>query len=161
MQCVDAVEQLEDLLAHGLIELFDIVQELLEAIEERIEGGHRVGLYGEGRLRAHGDATSCTLHIAVPPQPRRGGGRGTDMNGWLIGWAIGGAVVVVVVALLLLMIRGASLAVDKAEEIVAALQDAHRNTAGLWKVNQTNVAAERIVGAAAAAREALAGGDGS
>lgn len=83
------------------------------------------------------------------------------MNGWLIGWAIGGAVVVIVVALLLLMIRGVSQAADKAEEIVVALQDAHRNTAGLWKVENTNVAAARIVDAAATARETLAGGDAS
>lgn len=83
------------------------------------------------------------------------------MNGWLIGWAIGGAVVVIVVALLLLMIRGASQAAGKAEEIVAALQDAHRNTAGLWKVGDTNVTAARIVDAAGTAREALAGGDPS
>lgn len=83
------------------------------------------------------------------------------MNGWLIGWAIGGAVVVIVVALLLLMIRGASRAGDKTEEILVALQDAHRNTAGLWKVDQTNVTAARIVAAAGTAREALAAGDGS
>ena len=79
------------------------------------------------------------------------------MNGWLIGWAIGGAVVVIVVVLLLLMIRGASRAGDKAEEILAALQEARDNTAGLWKVADTNAAAARIVGAAGTAREALAG----
>lgn len=83
------------------------------------------------------------------------------MNGWLIGWAIGGAVVVIVVALLLLMIRGASRAGDEAEEILAALQEARDNTAGLWKVADTNGAAARIVGAAADARKALAGGEGS
>lgn len=80
------------------------------------------------------------------------------MNGWLIGWAIGGAVVVIVVVLLLLMIRGASRAGDKTEEILAALQDARDNTSGLWKVADTNQTAARIVGAAATAREALAGG---
>lgn len=79
------------------------------------------------------------------------------MSGWLIGWAIGGVVVVVVVALLVLMISGATRAGDKAEEILAALQEARDNTAGLWKVADTNVTAARIVGAAATAREALAG----
>lgn len=83
------------------------------------------------------------------------------MNGWLIGWVIGGVVVVIVVALLLLMIRGASRAGDKAQEIVAALEDAQRNTTGLWKVGETNATAARIVDGAAAARRALAGGDTS
>lgn len=79
------------------------------------------------------------------------------MNGWLIGWAIGGLVVAIVVVLLLLMISGASRAGDKAEEILAALEEARANTAGLWKVADTNAAAARIVGAAATARRALAG----
>lgn len=80
------------------------------------------------------------------------------MSGWVLGWIIGAVVVVVVVALLLLLIRGASRAADKAEAIVAALEDTRANTAALWKVADTDAAAGRIVAGATAAREQLQGG---
>jgi hypothetical protein len=69
---------------------------------------------------------------------------------------IGGAVVVVVVILLLLMIVAASKTAAKAEAILAALEDARDNTAGLWQLDVTNQAAGRIVDAAVVAREHLA-----
>jgi len=78
------------------------------------------------------------------------------MGGWVIGWIVGGAVVLVVVVLLLLMIRGAMRAAQKAEAILAALDQAETNTAPLWAVDTTNQVADRIVGAATAAREYLA-----
>lgn len=78
------------------------------------------------------------------------------MSGWVIGWIVGAAVVVVVVVLLLLMIRGAARAAGKAEAITEALVEAEQNTSALWAVDTTNQVAERIVAAAAAAREHLA-----
>jgi len=69
---------------------------------------------------------------------------------------IGAAVVLVVVTLLLLMIVGAAKTATKAEAILAALEDARDNTAGLWQLDATNQAAGRIVDAAVAAREHLA-----
>lgn len=80
------------------------------------------------------------------------------MNGWILGYLIGAVVVLVVVAVLLLMIRGAKRTAEKAEAILAGLQDARDNTAPLWEVHTTVATAERIVAAAAAARGALSGG---
>lgn len=82
------------------------------------------------------------------------------MNGWILGYLIGGVVVVVVVAVLLLMIRGAKRTAEKAEAILAGLHAARDNTAALWEVEGTVATAERIVAAAAAARVALSGGGG-
>ncbi|MBA3606015.1 MAG: hypothetical protein H0W46_08605 [Acidimicrobiia bacterium] len=78
------------------------------------------------------------------------------MSGWVLGWLIGAGVVVIVVALLLLMIRGATRAAEKAEAILAALEEGRKNTLALWEVDTTNQVATRIVGAATAAREYLA-----
>jgi Na+-transporting methylmalonyl-CoA/oxaloacetate decarboxylase gamma subunit len=82
-------------------------------------------------------------------------------TGWIIGYAIAGALVLVVVVLLLLLIRGASRAVTKAESIVAALEASRDNTAPLWAVNDVNNAIERISGGAAAVRNHLAGDPGA
>lgn len=76
-------------------------------------------------------------------------------NGWYIGWGIGLLFVVIVVALLLLMIRGASRAGDKAESIVEAFNEAELNTAGLWNVDTTNRAIVDITSSARAARHHL------
>lgn len=76
-------------------------------------------------------------------------------TGWVIGWAIGLAAVALVVLLLVLMIRGASRAANKAEAIVAALNDSRDNTAGLWNVDTTNRTIEEITSSARAAREYL------
>ncbi len=78
------------------------------------------------------------------------------MNGWILGWLIGGAVVVVVVVLLLLMIRGATRAAENAEAVLAALDVAKLTTLPLWYVDTTNQVASRIVAAASSAREYLA-----
>lgn len=80
------------------------------------------------------------------------------MSGWVIGWAIGAVVVAAVAGLLVLMTVGAARAGDKAEAIVAALDDARRGTDGLWKLAEINRTAARIVEGAAAAREAIGGG---
>jgi len=77
------------------------------------------------------------------------------LNGWILGYVIGGVVVLVVVAVLLLMIRGAARTAGKAEAILAGLHDARDGTAALWQVHTTVSTAERIVAAAAAARGAL------
>lgn len=78
------------------------------------------------------------------------------MNGWILGYIIGAIVVLVVVAVLLVMISGARRTAEKAEAIVAALRDARDGTAALWEVHATVRTAERIVDAAASARETLA-----
>lgn len=80
------------------------------------------------------------------------------MNGWILGYLIGGLVTVVVVVVLLLMIRGARRTAGRAEAILAALHDTRDATAALWAVGTTVATAERIVAAAAAAREALTEG---
>jgi len=80
------------------------------------------------------------------------------VNGWVLGYVIGAVVVVIVVVVLLLMIRGARRTAEKAEAIVAALNDARDGAAALWQVQTTVLTAERIVDAAAAAREALTPG---
>lgn len=77
------------------------------------------------------------------------------MNRWILGYVIGAVVVIVVVVVLLLMLRGAQRTAEKAEAILAALHDARDGTAPLWAVHTTVVTAERIVDAAAGAREAL------
>ena len=75
---------------------------------------------------------------------------------WVIGLTVGLLVVALVVVLLVLMIIGGSRAAEKAEAILAALQDARDNTEGLWQLHATNTTAGRIVEAAAAARMHLA-----
>lgn len=83
------------------------------------------------------------------------------MNGWIVGFVIGGVVVVALVAVLLLMISGAGRTAEKAEEIVGALHDARDGTAALWQVRDTVSTADRIVEAAASARAALSPGGGA
>jgi ATP/ADP translocase len=83
------------------------------------------------------------------------------MNAWVVGWLIGAVVVALVVLLLGLMIRGAARAAGKAEDILAALEQARDNTAGLWQVSKTNRVATRIIDAATATREGLAADKGA
>ncbi len=80
------------------------------------------------------------------------------MNAWVLGIVIGAVVVAVVVGVLLMMIRGARQTAEKAELIVAALQDTRDGTQGLWQLGATVKTAERIVAAAADARHSLTPG---
>lgn len=80
------------------------------------------------------------------------------MSGWVLGFTIGAVVVLVVVVVLLLMIQGARRTAQKAEAVLAALQDTRDNTAGLWQLGATVSTAERIVAAAADARISLTPG---
>jgi Sec-independent protein translocase protein TatA len=80
------------------------------------------------------------------------------MDPWTIGFVVGGAVVLVVVIVLLLMIAGAKRIVSHAESILSSLEQARDNTQGLWALERTNREADRIVAAAATARERLEGG---
>jgi hypothetical protein len=80
------------------------------------------------------------------------------VNGWILGYIIGAVVVLVVVAVLLLMIVGARRTAEKAEAILAGLNDVRDNTEGLWQVAATVSTAERIVAAAADARISLTPG---
>ncbi len=80
------------------------------------------------------------------------------MNGWILGYVIGATVVLVVVLVLLLMIAGARRTAEKAEAILAGLNDARDGTAGLWQLGATVTTAERIVAAAGDARTSLTPG---
>lgn len=80
------------------------------------------------------------------------------MDGWLLGYAIGAGVVAVVVVALILMIIGARRTAEKAEGVLAALNDTRDGTAALWQLETTVVTAERIVAAAADARASLTPG---
>ncbi len=80
------------------------------------------------------------------------------MNGWVLGFTIGTLVVLVVVVALLLMIRGAQRTAERAEAVLAALNDTRDGTEGLWQVAATVSTAERIVAAAADARLSLTPG---
>lgn len=81
------------------------------------------------------------------------------MDGWILGFIIGAIVVAVVVALLLMMIAGARRTAEKAEAVLAALNDVRDGTAGLWQLGDTVHTAERIVAAAADARVSLTPGE--
>lgn len=80
------------------------------------------------------------------------------MNGWILGILIGAVVVLVVVVVLLMMIAGARRTAEKAEAVLAGLQDVRDRTAGLWHLGATVQTAERIVSAAADARTSLTPG---
>jgi hypothetical protein len=77
------------------------------------------------------------------------------VSGWVLGYLVGAAVVAVVVAVLVLMIVLARRTAAEAEAIAAALRDARDGTAALWEVQTTVLTAERVVEAAARARESL------
>jgi len=81
------------------------------------------------------------------------------LNGWIIGYLIGALVVVVVVGVLLLMIAGARRTAEKAEAVLAGLNDVRDGTAGLWQLGATVATADRIVAAASRARRSLTPGD--
>jgi len=80
------------------------------------------------------------------------------VNGWILGYGIGAVVVAVVVAVLLVMISGAKRTAEKAEAVLAGLEDVRDGTAGLWQLADTVATAERIVAAAADARASLTPG---
>lgn len=80
------------------------------------------------------------------------------LNGWILGYVVGGVVVLVVVAVLLMLIVGARRTAERAEAVLAALNDARDGTAGLWQLGATVSTAERIVAAAADARTSLTPG---
>jgi len=81
------------------------------------------------------------------------------VNGWILGYIIGGLVVIVVVIVLFMMIVGARQTAEKAEAILAALHEARDGTAPLRDLWTTVSTAERIVAAAASARTSLTPGD--
>lgn len=80
------------------------------------------------------------------------------MNGWILGYLIAVLVVVVLVAVLLLMIVGARRTAEKAETILARLNQARDGTASLWELGTTASTAERIAVAAQTARRLLTPG---
>lgn len=82
------------------------------------------------------------------------------MNGWILGYAIGAILVVAVVGVLLLLIDGARRTAEKAEAVLAGLHGARDGTAPLRQLWTTAATTERILAAAAAARDGLARGAG-
>lgn len=80
------------------------------------------------------------------------------MVGWVIGYAVAGAVVVVVAVVVLALVAQARRVADQVDGIVAALELARDRSAGLWLLETTNATAERVVAAAAEARSLLAPG---
>ncbi len=77
--------------------------------------------------------------------------------GWVIGYAIGAAVVVVVAVLAITLIVQARKIGDQAADIVAALERARDNTAGLWEIDKVNRSLDNVRAAARTARVALTG----
>lgn len=80
------------------------------------------------------------------------------MNGWVLGFVIGLIVVAVVVVVLVMAIVDARRTAEKAEAILAGLNEARDGTAPLRQLWATVSTAERIVAAAAAARGSLSQG---
>lgn len=79
------------------------------------------------------------------------------MNGWILGYVVGGVVVAVVVVVLLLLIRSTRRTAQKAEAIASALRVADTHSAALHDLENVPVAVGRAHRAAAAARSALEG----
>jgi len=78
------------------------------------------------------------------------------MNGWILGYLIGGAVVVVVVLVLVALIVEARRTAEKAKEIAAQLRVARDRSDALAGLDTTVRTVARITTASAAARSALA-----
>lgn len=81
----------------------------------------------------------------------------TDLTGWWVGFAIGGAVVAVVAILVVAIIVTAVQIGTVAEDATRALVEARDRSEALWKVKTTNQVATDILDGARAAREALGG----
>ncbi len=77
---------------------------------------------------------------------------------WVIGYVVGALVVVVVAVLALTLILQARKIGEQAADVIAALERARDNTAGLWEVDTVNRSLENVRAAARAARIALTGG---
>lgn len=80
------------------------------------------------------------------------------MNGWVLGYIIGGVVVAVVVVVLLLLIWSARRTALKAEAIASALRVAHTNSLVLHDLDKVPTATARVRHAAADARSTLSAG---
>ncbi len=78
---------------------------------------------------------------------------------WVIGYVIGVVVVVIVVVLATILILQARKIASQASDIIAALDEARENTAGLWEVDSVNRSLENTRDAARTARMVLSGGD--
>ncbi len=77
---------------------------------------------------------------------------------WVIGYVVGALVVVVVAVLAITLILQARKIGRQAGDVIAALERARDNTAGLWEVDTVNRSLENVRAAARAARIALTGG---
>jgi hypothetical protein len=80
------------------------------------------------------------------------------VNGWIVGYIIGGAVVVVVVLTLLALIAYARRTAEKAEEIAAQLRVARDRSDALSEIDTTVRTVARITTASSMARMALVEG---
>ncbi len=77
---------------------------------------------------------------------------------WVIGYVVGALVVVVVAVLAITLILEARKIGRQAGDVIAALERARDNTAGLWEADAVNRSLENVRAAARAARIALTGG---
>lgn len=81
----------------------------------------------------------------------------TDLTGWWVGFAIGGAVVAAVAILVIAIIVTAVQIGTVAEDATRALVEARDRSEALWTVKTTNQVATDILDGARAAREGLGG----
>ena len=77
---------------------------------------------------------------------------------WLLGYVIAAVVVALAAALLLAIIALARRIAGQADEIVAALEGTHANTAALFDVAEVNYSLEQLHRAVKAARGEQSGG---
>jgi hypothetical protein len=80
------------------------------------------------------------------------------VNGWILGYIIGGAVVVVVVLVLLALLIEARRTADKAEQITAQLRVGRDRSDALAEIDTTARRVARITTLASRARSVLAQG---
>lgn len=77
------------------------------------------------------------------------------MNGWILGYLVGGVVVVLLVTILVMLIVAARRTAQKAERIAAELRVARDRSAALQGLDAMSITIKRMQGAAKASREAL------
>ncbi len=81
----------------------------------------------------------------------------SNLNGWIVGYAVGTVVVLLVAVLVLWIILTVRRIRAVADDITRSLVDAQERTEVLWAVASTKATVEEITGMAAKARAALGG----
>ncbi len=83
--------------------------------------------------------------------------KATNLNGWVVGYAVGAVVVVLVALLIVAIILTVRKIRATAEDITSSLVTSQERTEVLWAVATTKSTVEDITGMAADARAALGG----